>query len=545
MSNKYNTEFQDDNGNTHHFHTNTDVVFTGDGRKLTDVLGDMGDNAVSATERTDWNDASDKKHEHSNKDVIDGITSALVTAWSAAQANVIETIQKNGATITPSNKTVNITVPEKVSDLLNDAGYKTTDTVYTHPSTHPASMITGLADVSVSGSYNDLSNTPTFIYRCTGATDAVNADNIQIESIIRTFFDKSTKSMLLIITGSMGIYVETNEYCIDITDKNPTVSLGAPPLVCSLDFSNCHIPNTTKFLQVYNSSVQINITGLIVRTSSKCINIELSPKCVINFINCSFGSGGSCISLVSSSNCSFTNCQMVSRAAGGGVAGVYMQGSTSKCKFTNCKIVGISTSTSAGWSMVGVVFNSSSTNCYDITFMSCTIIGSGNVYGTGTTGYGIDFVNNGARAECLFMDCTIIGRMFGRAVRFSGNGSALGRLIFEHCKLFGNIYGIEVSTSNTNAFIKLVHSSIYRHNSSDGYCIEQTSSASTVQWHIEGCRFSTSSIRVNGAVRNYTSSSTAGSNYLYLPAYSNLYDQDIYRVDEVAYLEEEGYGYEA
>lgn len=38
---------------------------------------------------------------------------------------------------------------------------KFTDTVYTHPSTHPASMITGLADVATSGSYNDLLDKPT------------------------------------------------------------------------------------------------------------------------------------------------------------------------------------------------------------------------------------------------------------------------------------------------------------------------------------------------------------------------------------------------
>ena len=36
-----------------------------------------------------------------------------------------------------------------------------TDTVYTHPTTHPASMITGLATVATSGSYTDLSNKPT------------------------------------------------------------------------------------------------------------------------------------------------------------------------------------------------------------------------------------------------------------------------------------------------------------------------------------------------------------------------------------------------
>ena len=56
---------------------------------------------------------------------------------------------------------------------LNDKGYATenfvTETVnnasmsggYTHPETHPASMITGLSTVATSGSYNDLTNKPT------------------------------------------------------------------------------------------------------------------------------------------------------------------------------------------------------------------------------------------------------------------------------------------------------------------------------------------------------------------------------------------------
>ena len=46
--------------------------------------------------------------------------------------------------------------------VLSDvpANAKFTDTVYTHPSTHPASMITGLSTVATSGSYNDLSNKP-------------------------------------------------------------------------------------------------------------------------------------------------------------------------------------------------------------------------------------------------------------------------------------------------------------------------------------------------------------------------------------------------
>ena len=47
--------------------------------------------------------------------------------------------------------TINASVP---------ANAKFTDTVYTHPATHPASMITGLAAVATSGSYADLSDKP-------------------------------------------------------------------------------------------------------------------------------------------------------------------------------------------------------------------------------------------------------------------------------------------------------------------------------------------------------------------------------------------------
>lgn len=44
------------------------------------------------------------------------------------------------------------------NDLTNKP---TIPSAYTHPSSHPASMITGLANVATSGSYNDLSNKPT------------------------------------------------------------------------------------------------------------------------------------------------------------------------------------------------------------------------------------------------------------------------------------------------------------------------------------------------------------------------------------------------
>lgn len=71
------------------------------------------------------------------KEALDGKLGKNDTAVNASKVN---------------NLTVETAVPKNA---------KFTDTVYTHPSTHPASMITGLSTVATSGSYNDLSNKPT------------------------------------------------------------------------------------------------------------------------------------------------------------------------------------------------------------------------------------------------------------------------------------------------------------------------------------------------------------------------------------------------
>lgn len=73
--------------------------------------------------------------------------------------NVLRFDQSKQITTTPfgiqaptfNGYTINASVPGNA---------KFTDTVYTHPATHPASMITGLAAVATSGSYADLSGKP-------------------------------------------------------------------------------------------------------------------------------------------------------------------------------------------------------------------------------------------------------------------------------------------------------------------------------------------------------------------------------------------------
>lgn len=79
----------------------------------------------------------------------------LAYFYGKIKAMLAEKLGKND-TAANAAKVNNLTVETAVPKNA-----KFTDTVYTHPSTHPASMIAGLASVATSGSYNDLSDKPT------------------------------------------------------------------------------------------------------------------------------------------------------------------------------------------------------------------------------------------------------------------------------------------------------------------------------------------------------------------------------------------------
>ena len=70
----------------------------------------------------DLADTVAKKHEHTNKTVLDGITAEKVTAWDAADQNIIEAIKVNGVGQAVVDKAVDITVPTKLDQLT---GYDT------------------------------------------------------------------------------------------------------------------------------------------------------------------------------------------------------------------------------------------------------------------------------------------------------------------------------------------------------------------------------------------------------------------------------------
>lgn len=109
------------------------------------------------------NAAADGNHSHGNKSVLDGITSAKVAAW-------------DGKSDFSGN----------YNDLTNKP---TIPAAYTHPSSHPASMITGLATVATTGKYSDLTGLPTIPTTVAALTDA---GNYAKKSDLPTFTEATT-----------------------------------------------------------------------------------------------------------------------------------------------------------------------------------------------------------------------------------------------------------------------------------------------------------------------------------------------------------------
>lgn len=102
---------------------------------------------VSDTEKTNWDDANDKKHTHSNKTILDGITSTLINTWNTVANKLDKTGDASNTTntITTASTRTNLTTGEKLSTSLGKI----------------AKWFSDLKNVAFTGSYNDLSDRPT------------------------------------------------------------------------------------------------------------------------------------------------------------------------------------------------------------------------------------------------------------------------------------------------------------------------------------------------------------------------------------------------
>lgn len=170
----------------------------------------------------------------SNKTLIDAITTNKVSYTDIV----------NNLTTNVANKPLSAAQGVALKKLIDDLNTAMPD-AYTHPSSHPASMITGLATVATSGSYNDLKNKPTIpnaythpaytakasgLYKITvdatghvSAATAVAKEDITALGIPGT--DNNTRSARKVVgTSASGWTAKDCNYLCDGTDDQVEIN---------------------------------------------------------------------------------------------------------------------------------------------------------------------------------------------------------------------------------------------------------------------------------------------------------------------------------
>lgn len=141
---------------------------------------------ASKVDKVDGKGLSSNDYTSAEKAKLSGIA-------ATAQENVIDGIQKNGKTITPTNKIANIEVPTKMSELTNDGSF-VTDSAYVHTDSNYTSTekakLAGIASgaeankidaIKVNGSAQTITNKTVDISVPTKTSDLTNDSNYAVD----------------------------------------------------------------------------------------------------------------------------------------------------------------------------------------------------------------------------------------------------------------------------------------------------------------------------------------------------------------------------
>ncbi len=109
---------------------------------------EMDDGTTLESNKTKWDDASNKKHEHSNKDALDSITSNNITKWNDMSTNIEAAIalKANQSELEThvNNNAIHITADERTKL----SGIATGANKYTHPSSAAGAKSSGLYKIT-------------------------------------------------------------------------------------------------------------------------------------------------------------------------------------------------------------------------------------------------------------------------------------------------------------------------------------------------------------------------------------------------------------
>ena len=219
-------------------------------------------------------------NQFANKDILDAIEVALTNtlksnydaaythsqaahAPSNAQENVIESVSVNGGKVSVVDKNVDITVPTKVSELTNDAGYLTEEkdttydlsTVASQPNNSVEITLTpseGVADViGIKGSGST-----------TVTTD--EAGNIVVETNVTPFDDTQLKASIKANTDAITVLNGEGNGSVKktVADEIAKVVGDAPQSFDTLKEISDWISSHSESAAAMNSAIQTNASDI-------------------------------------------------------------------------------------------------------------------------------------------------------------------------------------------------------------------------------------------------------------------------------------------
>ena len=157
---------------------------------------------------------------------------------SLSQANVISALGYTpsasdttyGNATTTSSGLMSSTDKVKLNGIADNANY------YIHPSTHPASMISGLATVATSGSYNDLTNKPTIPEQIIVDSEISSTSTNPVQNKIVYEVLSAVRENLLAQINNLSAVAKSGSYN-DLTDKPSNATTSSAGFMSAADKS--------------------------------------------------------------------------------------------------------------------------------------------------------------------------------------------------------------------------------------------------------------------------------------------------------------------
>lgn len=174
-----------------------------------------------------------------------------------AQANIIEIVKVNNQTLTPSNKTVNISIPTKTSDLTNDSNFLTSHQSLSGYATENwvenKGYLTQHQDISNKA---DKSEIPTKISQ-------LNNDSNFIKNTVNNLTNYYTKTNIYTKSEVEGLIAAINQFHYEIVTVLPTTGEGnvlylKGPIGAGSDKYEEYVYANNTFVKIGDTSIDLS-----------------------------------------------------------------------------------------------------------------------------------------------------------------------------------------------------------------------------------------------------------------------------------------------